>query len=283
MVITVKVILTSDRELVMPELTDLPALDAAAARDWIERWDRQQEVYMPDREERFTALIDAVEAGTGRPDPLVLDLGCGPGSLAARLLGRLPEATVVAVDADPVTLSLGRAGYAAVSGLRFVDVDLREPGWVSRLGLPAGRPVDAVVSTTALHWLSAAELHDLYVTLAGLLRPGGLFLDGDHLREDETSSPVLGRLDRALEEREGRRRHTDGQAGGAESWDEWWQSVAADPALAGVAAERSQGLVHHSNEGAQLAAHTSALSAAGFAEVGTLWQRGSSRVLCGVR
>ena len=139
------------------------------------------------------------------------------------------------------------------------------------------------MSTTALHWLSAAELRDLYVTLAGLLRPGGLFLDGDHLHEDKMSSPVLARLDRALEEREGRRRYTGGQAGGAESWDEWWQAVAADPALAGAAAERSQGLVHHSDEGAQLAAHTSALSAAGFAEVGTLWQRGSSRVLCGVR
>ena len=88
----------------MPELTEL---DPSAARDWIARWDRQQEVYLPDREERFTALIDAVEAGTGRPDPLVLDLGCGPGSLSARLLARIPAATVIAVDADPVTLSLG--------------------------------------------------------------------------------------------------------------------------------------------------------------------------------
>jgi SAM-dependent methyltransferase len=267
----------------MPELTDLHELDAVAARDWIDRWDRQQEVYMADREERFTALIDAVEAIAARPDPLVLDLGCGPGSLSVRLLARLPEATVVAVDADPVTLALGRAGYASAPGLRFVDVDLRESGWVSRLGLQAGRPVDAMVSTTALHWLSAAELHDLYATLAGLLRPGGLFLDGDHLHENETSSPVLARIDRALEEREDRRRHPDGQAGRAESWDEWWQAVAADPALAEAAAERSRGLVHHSNEGAQLAVHTSALRAAGFAEVGTIWQRGSSRVLCAVR
>src|ERR1700677_892570 len=267
----------------MPELKDLPALDAAAARDWIERWDLQQEVYMPDREGRFTALIDAVEAGSGRSDPLVLDLVCGPGSLAVRLLRRLPAATVVAVDADPVTLSLGRAGYASVPGLRFVDVDLRTSGWASRLGLEAGRPVDAVVSTTALHWLSAGELHDLYVTLAGLLRPGGLFLDGDHLHVDEAANPVLGRLERALEEREARRRYPDGHAGHAENWDEWWQAVAADPALAEAAAERSRGLVHHSNEGAQLRAHTSALRAAGFAEVGTLWQRGSSRVLCGVR
>jgi len=268
----------------MPELTDLPVLDADAARDWIDRWDRQQEVYMSDREERFTALIDAVEAGAGRPDPLVFDLGCGPGSLAVRLLARLPEATVVAVDADPVTLLLGRAGYGHVRGLRFVDLDLRADGWASRLGLEPGRPVDAVVSTTALHWLSAAELRDLYATLADLLRPGGLFLDGDHLRADETTSPVLIQLDRALEEREAQRRRAAGQPGTqAETWDEWWQAAAADPALAAAAAERSQGLVHHSNEGAQLAAHTSALRAAGFAEVGTLWQRGSSRVLCAVR
>src|ERR1700722_15244043 len=147
MVITVKMILTSDRELVMPELTDLQELDAAAARDWIDRWDRQQEVYMADREERFTALIDAVEAAAGRPDPLVLDLGCGPGSLAARRPPRLPEATVVAVDADPVTLALGRAGYASVPGLRFVDVDLRESGWASRLRLEGRPPGDAVGAT----------------------------------------------------------------------------------------------------------------------------------------
>jgi len=41
---------------------------------WINRWDAQQQLYMPDREERFTALIDAVQAGTGRDDPLVLAL-----------------------------------------------------------------------------------------------------------------------------------------------------------------------------------------------------------------
>ena len=75
----------------------MPDLDRDTARDWIERWDRQQEESLPDREDRFTALIDAVEEGTGRPDPLVLDLGCGPGSLAVRLLDRLPRATVTRV------------------------------------------------------------------------------------------------------------------------------------------------------------------------------------------
>ena len=265
----------------MPELTQL---DPSAARDWIARWDRQQEVYLADREERFTALIDAVEAGTGRPDPLVVDLGCGPGSLSARLLARIPAATVIAVDADPVTLSLGRAAYGGVPGLRFLEIDLRSSGWETGLGIEPGRQVDAVVSTTALHWLSAAELGRLYRVLASLLRPGGLFLDGDHLRVDETENPALARLDRAIEEAEDRRRFPDGHAGHAEDWRQWWQAVAAEPALADAAAERDRGTVHHHGpEGALFAVHTAALGAAGFAEIGTLWQRGSNRLLAAIR
>ena len=263
----------------MPELAELAP---EAARDWIARWDRQQEVYLPDREDRFAALADAVEAGTGRQDPLILDLGCGPGSLALRLLARIPAATVIAVDTDPVTLALGRAAHADVPGLRFLDLDLRAPGWERELGVVPGSEFDAVVSTTALHWLSAAELRALYRVLAGLLRPGGLFLDGDHLRLDEAENPVLARLDRVVEEAEARRRLVDGRA--AEDWGQWWQAVAADPALAGVAAERDRRVPHHHGpEGVQLAVHLAALRAAGFAETGTLWQRGANRILAAIR
>jgi SAM-dependent methyltransferase len=267
----------------VPELTEL---DAAAAGDWIERWDRQQEVYLPDREERFTALIDAVEAAAGRPDPMVIDLGCGPGSLAVRLLGRLPRATVVAVDADPVTLALGRAAYNDVPGLRFADIDLRTPGWEAQLGLPPGRAADAIVSTTALHWLSGPELRSLYAVLAALLRPGGLFLDGDHLRLDETATPVLARLERTLEEREAHRRFPLGHAGRAEDWGEWWAAVAAETALAEAVGERARRFTsndHTRADGALLPTHVSALHDAGFSEVGTIWQRGGNRLLCAVR
>jgi hypothetical protein len=40
---------------------------------------------------------------------------------------------------------------------------------------------------------------------------------------------------------------------------------------------------HHGPEGALFAVHTAALRAAGFAEVGTLWQRGSNRLLAAIR
>ena len=44
-------------------------LTQETAAAWIERWDAQQQAYLPDREERFTALIDAVQECAGRPDP----------------------------------------------------------------------------------------------------------------------------------------------------------------------------------------------------------------------
>ncbi|MFD2356006.1 class I SAM-dependent methyltransferase [Nonomuraea ferruginea] len=161
-------------------------LDHDAALAWMARWDRQQEGYLPDREERFTAMIDAVEA-LGRPDPLVADLGCGPGSLAARLVERLPGARVVGVDADPLLLGLGRAAYPH---LTLVSADLRKPGWTAALGLDG--PADAAVSTTALHWIDPEELKAMYADVASILRPGGLLLNGDHLDTDD-ATPRAGR------------------------------------------------------------------------------------------
>jgi SAM-dependent methyltransferase len=250
-----------------------------AARNWIERWDVQQQAYLPDREDRFTVMIDAVEEAAGRPDPLVLDLGSGPGSLAVRLLRRLSAAKVLAIDADPLTLALGRAAWQDLAGVEFLDLDLRTPGWSA--GLRLERQPDAAVSTTALHWLPQPALAALYAELAGLLRPGGVLLNGDHMREDD-ASPVLQQLDRALIEREESRRFPSGHA---EGWADWWAAAAADPALAELYAQREARRVdseHHGSPSGRFSVHAEALRAAGFAEVGTLWQRGESRVLCGV-
>jgi SAM-dependent methyltransferase len=250
-------------------------LTTTVAQTWITRWDRQQEGYLPDREERFTALIDAVEAGVGRPDPLVLDLGCGPGSLSARLLDRLPQATVVGIDTDPLLLALGRGAHPGRRELRFADLDLRTPGWASALDLD--RPADAAVSTTALHWLSEAALRTAYAELATVLRPGGLFLNGDNL---DASTPGLFRLERALTERATRRRFGDDAP---EDWRQWWDAAAADPVLSGLIAPQAEAASHHGSESTRVTEHANALRDAGFGEVGTIWQHGNNRVLCALR
>jgi SAM-dependent methyltransferase len=274
-------------------------LTHARAAAWIDRWDTQQQVYMSDREERFTVLIDVVQECAGRPDPLVLDLGCGPGSLASRLLHRLPAATVVAIDADPLLLALGRAlagdGHPGPVGgadrdsagappghgsLRFADRDLRVPGWSRDLGL--SRKADAAVSTTALHWLPPDALTAMYAEVATVLRPGGVLLNGDHLTEDEATAPTLARLGRAVNEQAERRLDPGGHR---ETWSDWWQAATADPAFAGLLAERERRALeseHHGSPSGRLAVHVAALRAAGFAEIGTLWQRGDNRLLCAI-
>jgi SAM-dependent methyltransferase len=205
---------------------------------------------------------------------------------------------VIGIDADPVSLALGQAAYPDLPGLRFIDMDLRVPGWSARLGLTPGTPgtpggqggqggqggraADVAVSTTALHWLPEPDLRAMYAELATVLRPGGLLLDGDHFSLDAKESPTLARLDLALRRREDQRRFPGGHA---ESWSGWWEAAAADPALAAHVAERKRRHVdagHHGTESNQLATHLEALKAAGFAEVGTLWQRGDNRLLCGV-
>jgi SAM-dependent methyltransferase len=253
-------------------------VDRDRAVGWIGRWDAQQQWYMPDREERFIVLIDAVEAGAGREDPLVLDLGCGPGSLAVRLLDRMPAARVVAVDTDPLLLELARAAYGDRAGLRFADQDLRRPGWAAALGLAA--PADVAVSTTALHWLDGVQLRAMYAELATVLRPGGLMLDGDHLKEDKSALPVLARLGDAVSERATHRRLAGREHG--EAWKAWWEAATTDPELAGPAAERERRRLsedHHGSESVLLVQHVAALRAAGFAEIGTLWQHGDNRLL----
>jgi len=248
------------------------------AEEWVARWDRQQENGLPDREERFTALIDAVVEGAGRPDPLVLDLGCGPGSLSDRLLERLPRASVVAIDTDPLLLALAKALHAGRPNLVFADLDLRTPGWATRLKL--GRQADVAISTTALHWISPAGLRVTYAELASVLRPGGVFLNGDHFFVED-ASPTIARLDRLLRERETQRRFGDQPP---EDWRQWWDAVAADPALSTLLDMRSdQAVGHHGSESGLLSDHVGVLRDVGFTEVGTLWQRGDNRVLCAVR
>ncbi|MHB8489497.1 MAG: class I SAM-dependent methyltransferase [Candidatus Dormibacteria bacterium] len=241
---------------------------------WLRRWDAQQQRHIPDREERFTAMTDAVAAFVG-PEPRVLDLGCGPGSLSARVLDRIPGASVVAIDADPVLLAIGRGALRARSQIQFVDADLRAD-WVSLL--PSPGPYDAAVSTTALHWLGLEQLVGLYRALAGVLRPGAVFLDGDRLDFDHDQRAI------GAGARQVRPEWPDAPED-AEDYDAWWAAAVAEPGPAAEVAERARRWQDHPHEddAHSFEFHRSALFSAGFAEVGTLWQHLANRVLVAIR
>lgn len=245
---------------------------------WLDSWDTQQSGYLPDREGRFTVMLDALEAVLPE-DFVAVDLACGPGSVSQRLLARFPAARSVAVDLDPVLLTLGRGALGECGGrLRWVEADLRTPGWTDALGVDR---VDAVLTSTALHWLTAPELLAVYRTLADLIRPGGLFLNGDHLHYG-TAQPTLAGIAATVT----RRRHDQAFApGGTEDWAGWWDRMAREGGELLPFAERERRFADRQRgfTPPDFAAHHAALTAAGFAEVDVLWQNLDNRVLAAVR
>ncbi|MCS7475433.1 methyltransferase domain-containing protein [Umezawaea endophytica] len=248
-------------------------LDQAVAERWVERWDRQQERYIADREERFRVIGDVVEHVCAAAEaPVVVDLGCGPGSLSTRLSARVPAARIVGVDQDPFLLALARAGGSSVE---YVRAGLGAPGWVDSVG--AGSGWDAAVSTTALHWLAPDRLTAVYRDLAAVIRPGGVLVNGDHLHDEQ---PAVRELAEVV-------RHRRAERAGVvenEEWSAWWDAVRADPDLGRVFGDRelrpeSGG---HGN-GLSVRWHVDALLAAGFGEVGVVWQSGDDHVVVAVR
>ena len=95
-------------------------------------------------------------------DGTILDVGCGTGRVTELLLALVPRGQVLAVDASEDMVALARerlGGRAQVWCQDALDIELDEP-------------VDVVVSTAALHWVSD---HDrLWARLARSLRHGGV-------------------------------------------------------------------------------------------------------------
>ncbi|HEX2131581.1 MAG TPA: class I SAM-dependent methyltransferase [Actinophytocola sp.] len=243
------------------------------ARQWVQRWDAQQERYIPDREERFRVVVDVVRAVVGTETATVVDLGCGPGSLSARIADALPHATVAGVDADPLLLGLGAANVG--QRVTLVEADLGQPGWPERTGLTG--PWDAAVSSTALHWLEPDALAALYRTLAERLRPGGVFVNADHLG---LGMPTVDAIADAVRLARTARVGTDAN----EDWAQWWQALAEDEELAPLLDARSARAIAHSGEnGLTVTQHADLLRAAGFAEAAPVWQFGDDHVLVAVR
>lgn len=247
--------------------------------DWLRRWDAQQEGYVPEREARFSVMLDVL--GELLPESFVaLDLACGPGSISQRLLARFPAARAIAVDIDPVMLAIGQGAIGSVDGrLRWIEADLESPDWLTALG---ETQVDAVLSSTALHWLWPEPVARLYHDLGRMLRPGGVFLNGDHMAFGE-ALPTFARVsDRVVGEQ-----WTDAAfaAGGTETAEQWWDALAGEAAFAALLTKRAARFAakHRQESPPGFDVHMAALGDAGFREVGTVWQVLSDRVLLAVR
>ncbi|MET9437607.1 class I SAM-dependent methyltransferase [Streptomyces sp. NPDC006551] len=241
---------------------------------WQESWDRQQEWYMPDREERFRVMLDMVEAVVG-PEPRVLDLACGTGSITDRLLKRFPKAISTCVDLDPALLAIAEGYFAGDRRVTLVTADLKDPEWVTRLPYDT---YDAVLTATALHWLHTEPLTALYGQLAGIVRDGGVFMNADHMIDETT--PRINAAERAQRHA----RMDEAKAAGVLDWADWWALAAADPVLAEPTARRFEIYGEHADGDMPSARrHGQILRAAGFAEARPVWASPSDTLVLAVK
>lgn len=113
------------------------------------------------------------------------DLGCGDGILSAALLDRFPESSGVLVDHSPPMLERARERFDSVPNkLNFVEADLSRPTWHG--GLEG--TFDAVVSGFSIHHLNHRRKQKLYREIFGLLAPGGIFINVEHV---SSSTPEI--------------------------------------------------------------------------------------------
>ena len=107
----------------------------------------------------------------------VLDIGGGYGVVSEEVLSAFPHARITLQDYSEPMLAEARKRLAASAGrVDFVYADLLDPAWTERVG----GPFDIAVSAIAIHNLrDVASIASVYRGIAGLLNPGGAFLDYD--------------------------------------------------------------------------------------------------------
>src|SRR2546430_15699430 len=106
-------------------------------------WDPGQYLRFSDERSRpffeLTARIQAQRPG------LVVDLGCGPGTLTATLASRWPDAEVLGIDSSPKMIAAARQLGETPERLSFARGDVMD--W------RPDRPADAIVSHAVLLWV----------------------------------------------------------------------------------------------------------------------------------
>jgi trans-aconitate 2-methyltransferase len=103
-------------------------------------------------------VLDRLEL---KGDERVVDAGCGSGRVTAKLLERLPNGSVLCVDASESMIEQARETLG--DRAEYLVADLAE--------LETDRPVDVVFSTATFHWVTD---HDrLFSRLHAAIRPGG--------------------------------------------------------------------------------------------------------------
>ena len=119
-----------------------------------------------------------------QPGEMVLDLGCGTGTLLETLLASRPDANYVGVDPDPHVLAIARGKLRRLPTVQLLT------GYGNHLPV-ADRAFDIVVSTLTFHHLTDSAKRSTLVEVRRVLRPAGRFVLIDFGRPTSLVATVL--------------------------------------------------------------------------------------------
>jgi tRNA (cmo5U34)-methyltransferase len=138
--------------------------DATAAT-----YDRDRMKLIPGHEAFYAAALELIPTDAVR----IVELGAGSGLFSAMLQAAFPEAHLTLIDFSEGMLTLARQRLGDDPRITYVLADYTiEP-------LPP--ECDAVVSSLSIHHLEDERKRALLPPIFAALRPGGIFVNADHI------------------------------------------------------------------------------------------------------
>lgn len=129
--------------------------------------------------EQLDTILRLVRQGRSQVDNF-LDLGCGNGVLGRAIHECYPQASGIFLDFSEMMLQAARNNFdAPLDYISFIQEDFSKSEWTTALSDDA--PFDLIVSGFAIHHQSDKRKKALYSEIYQLLKPGGLFLNLEHV------------------------------------------------------------------------------------------------------
>jgi len=141
--------------------------------------------FVPEREAQIDTLCSAIPP---LPDgAAIVEICCGEGLLAEALAARFPAATIHALDGSPTMLASTRAKLEA-AGVAYEtrQIDIAAKDWRH-----FDKPVQAFVSSLAVHHLDGPGKAQLFFDLAAALAPGGVIVICDLVEAQREAGRAL--------------------------------------------------------------------------------------------
>jgi tRNA (cmo5U34)-methyltransferase len=142
-----------------------------------ERYDRSRRKLIPCFDDFYRAVVEMTPF-SGEQALRFLDLGAGTGLLTQFLRARFSRAECLLMDFSSEMLAQAKARFAGQPGIQFLQADYAQAAWPGDF--------DGIFSSLSIHHLSDEAKQALYRKIFTHLRPGGVFLNAEFVRAENS-------------------------------------------------------------------------------------------------